>query len=93
MDKLTELIYTLSMDSWGEGFGDVQSPFGYNTLIKGRRYWFALYEDNYGFKWSEVIRPEDQPAFQLKWDYKQDQFGLWLEAQEQCLYYEAVDSE
>lgn len=92
MDKLTELIYTLSLDGWGECFGDVQSAFDHNTLIKGKRYWFYLCEDNYGFKWVDVIRPEDQPAFQLKWDHKQDEYNLWCEAQEQGLYHEAVDS-
>ena len=53
MDNLTDKIYQLSLDSsWlDDEFGDVESVYGWNGLIKGKRYIFAIAQDNQGFKY------------------------------------------
>lgn len=58
-----------------EELGDVQD-FGWYGLIKGKRYWFIVSEDNYGFVDYVSGTPEE---IQKKWDTLEDEYSEFCE--------------
>ena len=76
---ITSIIYQLSLDeSWlNDQFGDVESPFGWNGLIKGKRYIFTLNIDTQGFKYVSAYDRNEHDYIMHAWNLDKKEYCQW----------------
>lgn len=78
MDRITDVVLeVLGNGGQDDQFGDVESPFGYNALIRGKRYLFIYHEDTYGTKDVTVVDREDHDEWERLWEMHKDEHDEW----------------
>jgi hypothetical protein len=89
-EKVGEILLNAVGESYqSDEFGDCSEYGEWLGLIKGKRFWFIVREDNYGFFDYSVGKPE---AIKVEWDSLVEEYEQEMESREEYEEFEGSEN-